>query len=93
MAATVVIRLKVPDWERFIGAWTEAIDAHPAPRRQKSRVLRRETDPNEVLIVEEWESHDAWHEFGDEVGPEFTERSGTTGVEMDDTVWNEAWSG
>ena len=93
MSATVVIRVKVPDWNRFIGAWRDAVEANPAPRRLSSRVLQRETDPNEVLIVEEWESHDAWHEFGEEVGPEFTQKSGTAGVEMDDTVWKEAWTG
>ncbi len=90
MAVTVVMRVKVPDWERFHTAWMEATNANPTADRLSSRVLRRDSDENEVLILEEWTSHDAWHSYGDSVGGEFVERSGLGDADWDDTVWNEA---
>lgn len=40
-----------------------------------------------MFVLEEWETHDAWHEFADKVGEEFNDRAGTAGLDWQDAIW------
>ncbi len=51
------------------------------------KIYRAEGDQSKVLVVEEWESHDAWHDYANKFGEEFQSRAGTAGLDWDDTIW------
>jgi heme-degrading monooxygenase HmoA len=51
------------------------------------KIFRAEGDQNTVLVLEEWESHDAWHDYANKVGEEFQSRAGTEGLDWQDTIW------
>jgi heme-degrading monooxygenase HmoA len=86
MAILVTMQVGPVDWAKFKSAldWGLAI---PAPGRKYSHVYRAQNDPSRVLIVEEWDSHDAMHRYQDGSGEEFNRRAGTEGMEWQDQVW------
>jgi heme-degrading monooxygenase HmoA len=86
MAILVTMQVGPVDWAKFESAldWGRGI---PAPGRKYSRVYRAQGDPNRVLIVEEWDSHDSMHRYQDGAGEEFNRRAGTAGLEWQDQVW------
>ncbi|HLQ60596.1 MAG TPA: antibiotic biosynthesis monooxygenase [Candidatus Acidoferrales bacterium] len=87
MAVTVLMRIKVPDWERFRRAYEELFERPAAPGFIEAQLLRRDGDPDEVLLLQRWESHAAMGAFTDEIGEEFNRAAGTEGAEWDDSVW------
>jgi hypothetical protein len=40
-----------------------------------------------VCVLQEWDSHDAFHESSEEVGDEFNRRAGTEGLEWETHIW------
>jgi quinol monooxygenase YgiN len=52
-----------------------------------SRVYRDEGDPGVVSVLQEWDSHDAFHESSEEIGDEFNRRAGTEGLEWETHIW------
>ena len=52
-----------------------------------AKVYRSEKDPNDVLWLMEWESHDAFNRSGDESGEEFNALVKPAG-EWEDVVWH-----
>jgi hypothetical protein len=40
-----------------------------------------------ALVVQEWDSHDAFHKSSDKYGDEFNQRAGTQGLDWRTGVW------
>ena len=75
MTALVTMRGNVSDWDSFKGAidWYASL---PRPAGLHwSRTYRCEGDESYVLLIEEWDDHDAFHKSSDAIGDEFVERS------------------
>ena len=86
MAVLVTMQVGPVDWSKFKSAMDWA-KASPAAGRGYSRIYRSEHDPNQVIIVEEWDSHDVMHAYQDRVGEEFNRRAGTEGLDWHTGVW------
>ena len=87
MAILVTMEVGPVDWQKFADAmeWAKSV---PANGRSSGRIYRSEHDPNHVLIVEEWDSHDAMHRYQDQTGDEFNRRAGTEGLEWQTGTWD-----
>jgi hypothetical protein len=74
------------DWTKFVAAmeWGKGL---AAAGRSSGRVFRGEHESDRVLIVEEWESHDAMHAYQDKYGDEFNRRAGTEGLDWSVSTW------
>jgi len=90
MPVTVLMRVKISDWERFRRAYEELFARPPAPGLIDAQLLRRDGDPDDVLLLQRWESHATMGSFTDEVGEDFNRAAGTEGAEWDDSVWDES---
>ena len=86
MSVLLTMQVGPVDWDKFKAA-AEWGYGHNPSGLISSKVYRAEDDPSTVLVVEEWDSHDAWHRFADEVGEEFNSRAGTEGANWQDTIW------
>jgi hypothetical protein len=86
MPVLVTLQVGPVDWPRFRAA-LEWLYRQEAPGWLSSTAYRLERDPAYVLVIDEWESHAAFHAFADRVGPEFNQRAGTTGLPWQDEVW------
>ena len=86
MSVLLTMQVGPVDWNKFMSAAAWGYSQNPSGLIS-GKVYRAEGDQSKVLVVEEWESHDAWHEFADQVGPEFNSRAGTVGAEWRDTMW------
>jgi heme-degrading monooxygenase HmoA len=84
------MRVHVPDFERFRVAHEELMQRPAAAGFISSRLLIRDGDPGEVLLLQQWDSHEAFNAFADEVGGDFNRRAGTEDAAWDDSVWREA---
>ena len=62
-------------------------DGEDSARHHSSKIYRSESDPDSVLVVQQWDSHDAFHTISERVGPEFNRRAGTEGLDSDTDVW------
>lgn len=76
-----------PDWTAFRDtvAWTT--DRERPNGLHSTQVYRLEVDPVQVLDLEEWDSHDIWMGFADQVGEEFNERAKTEGLDWETFIW------
>ena len=86
MAILVTMQVGPVDWNKFKAA-LDASKNIAAPGQQSSRTYRLQGDGSRVLVVEEWDSHDAMHAFQDQVGDEFNRIAGTEGLEWQTGVW------
>jgi hypothetical protein len=86
MAIVVTMQVVPVDWNRFKAA-LDAGRSVPATGRHSSLVYRGESDSSQVLIVEEWDSHDSMHRYQDQVGGEFNRIAGTEGMDWQSGVW------
>jgi quinol monooxygenase YgiN len=77
MSVLITMRVKIHDFE----GTRKAAGCHWA------KVYRSEKDPNDVLWLMEWESHEAFNKSGDETGEEFN-RLVDRASEWDDVVWH-----
>lgn len=76
------------DWNTFketVG-WTVSLDRPKG--LHSTQVYRREGDPDLVLDLEEWDSHDIWMQFADQVGEEFNKRANTEGLDWETFIWH-----
>jgi len=87
---SVVVWMTVspPDWNAFketVG-WMHSL---PRPKGLHSaHTYRREGNPDLVLELEEWDSHDIWMQSADEVGEEFNKRAKTEGLDWETFIWH-----
>ena len=86
--STVVwMTVRVRDWDAFKNTlgWVTSLDR---PKGIHSgHTYRREGDPMLVLDLEEWDSHDIWMQFADQVGEEFNKRANTEGLDWETFIW------
>jgi heme-degrading monooxygenase HmoA len=75
------------DWTKFQSA-LEWMNSQPAPGLRSNKVYRMEGDPSKLLMVQEWDSHDAFHASSEKVGDEFNQRAGTEGLDWRTGVWS-----
>ena len=86
MAVLVTMRVGPVDWAKFREA-SEWLDGEDSTGLQSSEIYRSDGDPDTVLVVQKWDSHDAFHAVSDRVGPGFNERAGTEGLHWETGVW------
>ena len=86
MSVLVTMRVKVHDFEGVRKAAAKHKDAMQAAGCHWSKIYRAEKDPNDILFLMEWESHDAFNASGDETGEDFNALVQPAG-EWDDVVW------
>jgi quinol monooxygenase YgiN len=87
MSVLVQMVVRPPDWDTFAAAM-EWMDGLGMPKGlHSSRVYREESDPGTVCVLQEWDSHDAFHTSSEEVGDEFNRRAGTEGLEWETRIW------
>jgi quinol monooxygenase YgiN len=86
MAVLVTMQVGPVDWARFRAALEWLYQQKP-PEWLTHQVYRAERDPSQVLVLDEWQSHEAFHAFAQQVGAEFNQRAGTTGLAWQEQVW------
>lgn len=90
MSVLVQMTVRPPDWATFAAA-VDWMNGQGTPKGlRSSRVYRDENDPATVCVLQEWDSHDAFHASSDEIGDEFNRRAGTEGLHWETHIWAEA---
>jgi len=89
MSILISMQVGPVDWGKFKAA-VDWANAQAAAGHIGRKVYRAEDDSSTVLVLEEWESHEAFHKMADALGPEFNRRAGTEGLEWIDRSWAQA---
>ncbi len=87
MSVLVTMRVKVNDFEGVRKAAAKYRDRMQAAGCHWSKIYRAEKDPNDVLFLMEWESHEAFNASGEDTGDDFNALVQPAG-EWDDVVWH-----
>ncbi len=87
MSVLVTMRVKVKDFSGVKAAMAQYAAAMKKSGCRWAKVYRAEKDPNDVLFLMEWESHDAFNNSGEEGGDDFNALVQPAG-EWDDVVWH-----
>ena len=86
------MRVKTAQWENLKRANDEVfgklIDEAREAGLISSKVYQSEEDPNDVLFVSEWRSHEDMHKFGDDFGDRFNEMAGAKPEDWEDIAWH-----
>jgi quinol monooxygenase YgiN len=88
MAVVVQMRVRVDDLDRFKNAYQDWLPRMGEMGGKSMGLFHAENDPNEVSLLEEWESHDQMHEASKKYGDEFNETAGTVGKEWETRIWH-----
>ena len=86
MSVLVTMRVKVKDFEGVKAAMAKYAGAMKRVGCHWAKVYRAEKDPNDVLFLMEWESHDAFNASGEESGDDFNALVQPVS-DWDDVVW------
>ena len=86
MAILVTMEVGPVDWQKFDAAM-QWMTGQTEEGLRATRVYRQEADPNMLLVMQEWDSHDAFHAASDKYGGEFNSRAGTEGLDWRTGVW------
>ena len=86
MSVLVTMRVRVNDFAGVKAAMAKHADALKRAGCHWAQVYRAEKDPNDVLFLMEWESHEAFNASGDQSGEEFNDLI-QPASEWDDVVW------
>ena len=84
----VQFRVTVPDVDRFKRAVEKWKDAFEADGARNQQLYVAESQPNEVTMMAEWESHDAMMESSDKRGEDFQADAGTEGLDWETRIWH-----
>ena len=84
----VQFRVTVPDVAKFKAAYEKWRDAFEQDGAGDQRLYRSESDPNEITMMAEWESHDAMMVSSDKRGDAFQADAGTQGLEWETRIWH-----
>jgi quinol monooxygenase YgiN len=87
MSVLVTMRVKVKNFEGVKAAMAKYADSMKAAGCHWAKVYRAEKDPNDVLFLMEWDSHEAFNASGEEGGDDFNALVQPVG-EWDDVVWH-----
>jgi quinol monooxygenase YgiN len=87
---SVVVWMTVspPEWNAFRDTVGWVVDREKPKGLHSTQVYRNEKDHNLVLDLEEWDSHDIWMQFADQVGEEFNKRAKTEGLDWETFIWH-----
>jgi quinol monooxygenase YgiN len=88
MSVLVQFRVTVPDVDKFKAAWEELKPAAQQDGARNQALYQAESNPNEITMMAEWDSHDAMHESSEKRGDEFQAKAGTEGVEWETRIWH-----
>jgi hypothetical protein len=86
MAILVTMEVGPVDRAKFQQA-IEWMNTQPEGGVRSTKVYYAEENPSVALVVQEWDSHDAFHESSDKYGDEFNQRAGTQGLDWRTGVW------
>ena len=87
MSVLVTMRVKVNDFEGTKAAAAKYADAMKRAGCHWLKIYRAEKDPNDVLWLMEWDSHEAFNSAGDDTGEDVNRLVQPAG-EWDDVVWH-----
>jgi len=87
MAILVTMEVGPVDWAKFQSA-VQWMESQPAAGLRSNKVYRMESDPSMLLMVQEWDSHDAFHATSEKLGDELNRRAGTEGLDWRTGVWS-----
>jgi quinol monooxygenase YgiN len=87
MSVLVTMRVKVKDFNGTKAAAAKYADSMKRAGCHWAKVYRAEKDPNDVLWLMEWESHDAFNAAGEDTGEDFNALVQPAG-DWDDVVWH-----
>jgi quinol monooxygenase YgiN len=73
MSVLVQMRVRVDDVDRFKAAYEQWLPQIGEMGGKSIGLYTSENDPNEVSLLEEWESHDHMHEASEKYGDQFNE--------------------
>ena len=82
----VEFRVRVPDVERLKRTWNKYLAVSEADGARNQQLFVSESDPQELTMLAEWESHDAMHASTEKHGAEFQREAGTEGLEWETRV-------
>jgi quinol monooxygenase YgiN len=89
MPVLVQMRVTVPDVDRFVAAHKKFSSLFAEMGAKNHRVFQSESDPNEVTLMADWESHDAMHAASEKYGDGFNKEAGTEGLEWETRIWRQ----
>jgi heme-degrading monooxygenase HmoA len=84
---SILVTMKVVDWEKFKAASGRFRNDSPKGLHA-SRTYRKQDETSQVLVVEEWDSHEAMHAYQEKVGDEFNRLAGTEGMHWEVALWS-----
>ena len=87
MSVLITMRVVVTDFEGTKKAAEMFVKNAKKAGCHSARIYRSEKNPNDVLWLMEWESHEAFNKSGDESGEEFNALVKPAG-EWEDAVWH-----
>ena len=87
MSVLVTMRVSVNDFAGVKAAMAKYADGMKRIGCHWAKVYRAEKDPNDVLWLMEWDSHDAFNAAGEDTGEDFNALVQPAG-EWDDVVWH-----
>ena len=87
MSVLVTMRVRVNDFAGVKAAMAKYADGMKRIGCHWAKVYRAEKDPNDVLFLMEWESHEAFNASGEQDGDDFNALVQPAG-EWDDVVWH-----
>jgi hypothetical protein len=88
MSVLVQMRVRVDDVNRFKAAYQNWLPQMGDMGGRSMGLYFAESDPNEISMLEEWESHDQMHEASEKYGDEFNAAAGTEGLDWETRVWH-----
>lgn len=88
MSVLVQMRVRVDDVDRFKAAYDQWLPQMGEMGGTSVGLYFAESDPNEVSLLEEWESHDQMHAASEKYGDQFNESAGTVGKDWETRVWH-----
>jgi quinol monooxygenase YgiN len=88
MSVLVQMRVRVDDVDKFKAAYQEWLPMIGDHGGKSIGLYFAENDPNEVSLLEEWDSHDEMHEASEKYGDQFNETAGTVGKDWETRIWH-----
>jgi quinol monooxygenase YgiN len=82
----VQFRVTVPDVDHFTSAYEKWRDTFQQDGAADQRLYQSESNPNELTMMAEWESHDAMMVSSDKRGDAFQADAGTEGLEWETRI-------
>ncbi len=84
----VQFRLTVSDVDRFKAAYEKWKGVFEQDGGKNGALYQSESDPNEITMMAEWESHDAMMESSEKSGDSFQADAGTEGLDWETRIWH-----